>query len=64
MWLTSFNYRHELVYMTCSMSVCSRSSMARHRQLQGPSCRHGTVVLAPLRALFCAADWLEASRSS
>jgi hypothetical protein len=33
MWLTCFNCRQELVYMTCSMSVCSRSSMARHRQL-------------------------------
>jgi hypothetical protein len=50
--------------MTCSMSVCSRNSMARHQQLQGPFRRYSTTVLAPLQPLFYAADWLEAGRSS
>jgi hypothetical protein len=56
-WPTGSNCQRELVYTTCSMSVCSRSSMVRHRPLRGPFIRYDTAVRVPLRSLFCAADW-------
>jgi hypothetical protein len=54
-WPTGSSCRRKLVYTTCSMSVCSRSSMVRHRPLRGPFLRYNTAVRVPLRPLFCAA---------
>jgi hypothetical protein len=44
-------------------AVFSRSSMVRHRSLRAPFLQYDMVVHVPLRPLFCAVDWLEASQN-